>query len=79
MLMVMGIKKLGGIKVKSALGKFLAFSRAQEGTADASGARYLSASGISGKGSINYLISSDSTEDASTDNSAVSDFYLSNN
>lgn len=40
---------------QAALGKFLAFSRAQEGTADASGARYLSAAGISGKGSIGFF------------------------
>ena len=48
----MGIMAAGQ---QAALGKFLAFSRAQEGTADASGARYLSASGISGKGSINFF------------------------
>ncbi len=40
---------------RAALGKFLAFSRAQEGVADASGARYLSAAGISGRGSINFF------------------------
>ena len=40
---------------QAALGKFLAFSRAQEGTADASGARYLSAAGITGKGSIAFF------------------------
>lgn len=40
---------------QAALGKFLAFSRAQEGTADASGARYLSAAGITGKGSISFF------------------------
>ncbi|HEX5625637.1 MAG TPA: PA domain-containing protein, partial [Saprospiraceae bacterium] len=34
---------------------------------------------VPGKGSINYLISSDSTEQAATDNSAISDFYLSSN
>ena len=39
----------------AALGKFLAFSRAQEGTADASGARYLSKAGITGKGSIGFF------------------------
>lgn len=40
---------------QAALGKFLAFSRAQEGTADASGTRYLSAAGITGKGSISFF------------------------
>ncbi len=40
---------------QAAMGKFLAFSRAQEGTADASGARYLSAAGITGKGSIGFF------------------------
>jgi predicted Zn-dependent protease len=48
----MGIMAAGQ---QAALGKFLAFSRAQEGTADASGARYLSAAGITGKGSINFF------------------------
>jgi predicted Zn-dependent protease len=38
-----------------ALGKYLAFSRAQESTADASSARYLSAAGITGKGSISFF------------------------
>lgn len=40
---------------QAAMGKFLAFSRAQEGTADASGSRYLSKAGISGKGSIGFF------------------------
>ena len=40
---------------QAAMGKFLAFSRAQEGTADASGSRYLSAAGISGRGSIGFF------------------------
>jgi predicted Zn-dependent protease len=40
---------------QAALGKFLAFTRAQEGIADASGARYLAASGITGKGSISFF------------------------
>ncbi len=40
---------------QAALGKFLAFSRGQEGTADASGSRYLSKAGISGKGSIGFF------------------------
>jgi predicted Zn-dependent protease len=48
----MGIMAAGQ---QAALGKFLAFSRAQEGTADASGARYLSAAGITGRGSINFF------------------------
>jgi predicted Zn-dependent protease len=38
-----------------AMGKFLAFSRVQEGVADASGARYLSEAGITGKGSVNFF------------------------
>ncbi|MGB5077584.1 MAG: M48 family metalloprotease [Sphingorhabdus sp.] len=48
----MGILSAGQ---QAAMGKFLAFSRAQEGTADASGSRYLSASGITGRGSINFF------------------------
>ncbi|MEP7348656.1 MAG: M48 family metalloprotease [Sphingorhabdus sp.] len=40
---------------QAALGKFLAFTRAQEGVADTSGSRYLSASGITGKGSIAFF------------------------
>ena len=40
---------------RAAIGKFLAFSRAQEGTADASGARYLSEAGITGKGSVQFF------------------------
>jgi predicted Zn-dependent protease len=40
---------------QAALGKYLAFSRAQESTADASSARYLSAAGITGKGSISFF------------------------
>ncbi len=40
---------------RAALGKFLAFTRAQEGVADASGARYLSAAGITGRGSISFF------------------------
>jgi predicted Zn-dependent protease len=35
---------------RAALGRFLAFSRAQEATADAAGAAYLSRAGISGRG-----------------------------
>lgn len=40
---------------QAAMGKYLAFSRAQESTADAAGAKYLSAAGISGKGSIEFF------------------------
>lgn len=40
---------------RAAIGKFLAFNRAQEGVADASGARYLAEAGITGKGSINFF------------------------
>jgi predicted Zn-dependent protease len=40
---------------RAALGKFLAFSRVQESVADASGAKYLSAAGITGKGSIGFF------------------------
>ncbi|MFM2410326.1 MAG: hypothetical protein RL481_1154 [Pseudomonadota bacterium] len=48
----MGIMAAGQ---QAALGKFLAFSRVQESVADASGARYLSASGITGRGSVNFF------------------------
>jgi predicted Zn-dependent protease len=40
---------------QAALGKFLAFSRVQESVADASGARYLSTAGITGRGSISFF------------------------
>ncbi len=40
---------------QAALGKFLAFNRVQESSADLAGARYLSAAGISGKGSIDFF------------------------
>jgi len=40
---------------QAAMGKYLAFSRVQEATADAAGAKYLSAAGISGKGSIEFF------------------------
>ena len=40
---------------QAALGTFLAFSRAQESTADIAGASYLSKAGISGKGSIQFF------------------------
>lgn len=44
-----------GAGQQAALGKFLAFSRVQERSADAAGARYLSAAGITGKGSIEFF------------------------
>ena len=40
---------------QAALGKFLAFSRSQESSADLAGASYLSKSGISGRGSIAFF------------------------
>lgn len=40
---------------QAALGKYLAFSRAQESTADAAGATFLSKAGLSGRGSINFF------------------------
>ena len=40
---------------RAALGKFLAFTRAQESTADAAGASYLSKAGISGKGMLEFF------------------------
>ena len=40
---------------QAAMGKFLAFNRAQESSADAAGAQYLSKAGISGKGSIAFF------------------------
>ena len=40
---------------QAAMGTFLAFSRAQESTADTAGASYLSKAGISGKGSIQFF------------------------
>ena len=48
----MGIMAAGQ---QAALGTFLAFSRAQESTADIAGASYLSKAGISGKGSIEFF------------------------
>jgi predicted Zn-dependent protease len=48
----MGILSAGQ---QAAMGKFLAYSRGQEGTADASGAQYLSKAGISGRGSISFF------------------------
>ena len=40
---------------QAAMGKFLAFSRVQESTADAAGAQYLSKAGISGRGSLAFF------------------------
>ncbi|AQA00037.1 peptidase M48 [Sphingopyxis sp. QXT-31] len=40
---------------QAALGKFLAFTRVQESTADAAGAQYLSKAGISGRGSLAFF------------------------
>jgi predicted Zn-dependent protease len=40
---------------RAALGEYLAFTRAQEATADASGARFLSKAGISGKGMLEFF------------------------
>ena len=40
---------------QAALGKFLAFNRGQEASADAAGAQYLSAAGLSGRGSIDFF------------------------
>lgn len=40
---------------QAAMGSFLSFSRAQESSADAAGAKYLSLAGISGKGSLTFF------------------------
>ena len=48
----MGIMAAGQ---QAALGKYLAFSRTQESSADLAGARYLSKAGISGKGSLEFF------------------------
>ena len=40
---------------QAAMGKFLAFSRAQESSADAAGATYLSKAGITGRGSVAFF------------------------
>ena len=40
---------------QAAMGKYLAFSRTQEATADAAGAQFLSKAGITGKGSVNFF------------------------
>jgi predicted Zn-dependent protease len=44
-----------GMGQQAAMGKFLAFSRAQESSADLAGARYLSKAGLSGKGSLDFF------------------------
>ncbi|NJM49927.1 MAG: M48 family metalloprotease [Sphingomonadales bacterium] len=44
-----------GAGQQAALGKLLAYTRGQEGVADASGAEYLSKAGITGKGSISFF------------------------
>lgn len=40
---------------QAAMGKYLAFSRAQESSADMAGAEYLSKAGISGRGSVEFF------------------------
>jgi predicted Zn-dependent protease len=40
---------------RAAIGQFLAFTRVQEASADASGARFLSTAGISGKGMLDFF------------------------
>ncbi|PZO68828.1 MAG: peptidase M48 [Pelagerythrobacter marensis] len=40
---------------RAAMGKFLAFSRVQESSADAAGVKYLSEAGISGRGSLAFF------------------------
>jgi len=40
---------------RAAIGEFLAFTRVQEASADASGARFLSTAGISGKGMLDFF------------------------
>ncbi|QNA86994.1 M48 family metalloprotease [Sphingomonas sp. So64.6b] len=48
----MGIMQAGQ---QAAMGKFLSFTRVQESTADAAGAKYLNAAGISGRGMISFF------------------------
>jgi predicted Zn-dependent protease len=48
----MGIMMAGQ---RAAMGRFLAFSRTQETSADMAGVKYLSAAGISGKGSLEFF------------------------
>ena len=40
---------------QAAMGKFLAFTRTQESSADAAGAKYLTEAGVSGKGSLSFF------------------------
>ena len=40
---------------QAAMGKYLAFSRTQEATADAASVKFLSGAGISGRGSVNFF------------------------
>lgn len=40
---------------QAAMGNYLAYNRSQEATADAAGAQYLSAAGISGRGSLEFF------------------------
>ena len=40
---------------QAAMGKFLAYNRSQEASADAAGAQYLSKAGITGKGSVEFF------------------------
>lgn len=40
---------------QAAMGKYLAYSRSQEASADAAGAQYLSTAGISGRGSVEFF------------------------
>ena len=44
-----------GVGQQAAMGKFLAFTRAQESSADQAGAKYLTTAGISGKGSLQFF------------------------
>lgn len=46
---------LMGLGQQAAMSRFLAFSRAQESSADLAGARYLHAAGLSGKGSLEFF------------------------
>jgi predicted Zn-dependent protease len=48
----MGLMQMGQ---RAALGNFLAFSRAQEATTDAAGAKFLAGAGISGRGMIDFF------------------------
>jgi predicted Zn-dependent protease len=48
----MGVMAMGQ---QAALGSFLAFTRAQESSADAAGATYLAGAGISGRGSLEFF------------------------